>query len=120
MPEGLLIFEWNERSGVEVLAAYPNELDTKYTNRTLIQIYNMAQHTRETGISWMNTDAVNLLSFYTGPEMEFFVVLLLNMLEDPEDFEDKVEDFARIIIRNIENEKYKEMLPHIYEKISNH
>jgi len=108
MPEGLLLLKWNERSGIEIIDQYPKAIESRISSKTLLHIYNMHQYSRKKGVAWLNLESVNFISYYSGPELNYFFVLLLNMLEDPEDYEKKVEEYAKKIIQNAIHNKEKE------------
>ena len=116
MPEGLLLMQWNERSGIEVIDQYPEAIERKFSKKTFLQIFNMHQYSRKRGIAWINLDSVNLVSYYSGPQSNYFLVLLLNILEDPEDYEEKLEAHANNLLNDAINpEEYKDMLPKIFQ-----
>lgn len=108
MPEGLLLLHWNDRSGVEILDQYPETIDSKISKKSLLQVYNMHQYSREKGVAWLNLDKISFISYYSGPKSNYFVVLLLNILENPENFEKKFEQYAKILINNLNNSEKKE------------
>ncbi len=59
MPEGLLIMQWNDRSGIEVIDQYPEAIEEKISTKTLLQIYNMHQYSRKKGVAWLNLESIN-------------------------------------------------------------
>ncbi|MFO7797783.1 MAG: hypothetical protein ACQERB_03325 [Promethearchaeati archaeon] len=107
MPEGLLIMQWNDRSGIEVIDQYPEAIEEKISTKTLLQIYNMHQYSRKKGVAWLNLESINFVSYYSGPQKNFFLVLLLNILEDPEDYEEKLELYAEKLLNAIKTERYE-------------
>ncbi|MHA1341137.1 MAG: hypothetical protein ACTSRZ_14370 [Promethearchaeota archaeon] len=116
MPYGLIIMQWDERIGVNILHQYPK--DIVITEKTLMQIYSTHEYTSEAGLVSMNIGALNIGSYYTGPETGLYLVLLLNLEEDPDMFEDGLADAARIILENMENNIYKRLIPSIFQRLS--
>jgi len=115
MPIGLLIMKWNERSGVDILHKHPK--DIVISDKTLMQIYSTHEYTSEAGLVSMNVGALNIGSYYTGQENGVYVVLLLNLEEDPDLYEDGLADAARLILLNWENNVYKHLVPSIFQRL---
>ena len=78
-PLGLLLMRWDERIGTELLVKYPEDLNV--TEKTLMQLYATHEYSGEQGVINLTFGPVNVLSYYTGPESSYYVVLFLN-LED--------------------------------------
>lgn len=45
---------------------------------------------------------------------------MLNILENPEDYEAILEEVAEVILNKIETNKYLELLPSLYKRILDH
>ncbi|MHA1148915.1 MAG: hypothetical protein ACTSR8_11815 [Promethearchaeota archaeon] len=118
MPEGLLVLFWDERSGMEIMAEYPEGIGENVTQKTLLHIVNMHAFDEQSGIIGLSTEFVNFASYYCGSELEYYIMIVLNILENPEDYEGKVEEIAQIVIENLENDKYKALLPVLLKKVS--
>ncbi|MHA1301462.1 MAG: hypothetical protein ACTSO9_18730, partial [Candidatus Helarchaeota archaeon] len=116
MPIGLVVFTWDDRIGAEVKAKIPEELEI--TEQTLKQIYSSHFLEESGGFLSLIIGALNVASYYTGTELSYFVSLLLNIEEDPDNYEDAIVDATRFIITNLDNDRYKEILPSIYDRIS--
>ncbi|MBY8982486.1 MAG: hypothetical protein KGD57_06040 [Candidatus Lokiarchaeota archaeon] len=117
MPIGSIILKWNERSGTDILAKYPENIDSKVTRKTLIQIYNMHQYLIEEGVVWLNLDSLNIISYFSGVESQYYFILVLNLLENPEDFEQKAREYGQKLKPYIENEDIDEMFLKLYKEI---
>ena len=118
MPEGLLVLFWDERSGMEIMAEYPEGIGENVTQETLLHIVNMHAFDEQSGIIGLTTELVNFASYYCGQEFEYYVMIVLNILENPEDYEGKVEEIAQIIIENLKDDKFKDLLPMLLNKVS--
>ncbi|TFG19448.1 MAG: hypothetical protein EU533_06795, partial [Promethearchaeota archaeon] len=77
MPEGLLVLQWNERSGMEILAKYPEEIGEKVTQETLLHIVNMHAFDEQAGIIGLTTEFVNYASYYCGAGLEYYIMIVL-------------------------------------------
>ena len=53
MPIGLMVMYWNIRSGMELLAKFPEDLP--YSTETLMQVYLSHSVSREAGVTSMQT-----------------------------------------------------------------
>jgi hypothetical protein len=118
MPVGILVMQWNQRSGIEILSEYPENIDRKLTQNSLLQVYNMHQFTRKAGNTSMSNDSISFASYYDGPETGYFVLLILNILETPEDYEQKLQELSKGILNNIKNKNYVHLLPGILQSLS--
>ena len=118
MPHGLIVMVWNEKYGVEIVAKYPSDITSRITEKTLLQIYNMHQFSRESGIAALTIEDVNFQSYYTGEPTGLYIVLVLNILENPEDYELRLSKVTLKILDNFVDEKYIELLPSLFKQIS--
>jgi hypothetical protein len=108
--------KYDERSGMEIKAKYPEE-KIEISNKTLMHILNLHEFSEEAGIVSLTLDDTNFVTYYTGAHTDYFFILMLNMLENPEDYEDILEEVSLTIIENLENNKYIEILPDLFKKI---
>ena len=119
MPEGIIVLKWDERSSADILAQYPEDKILKITNKTIMQIYNMHAFSKEGGIANLTIGRVNFSSYYSGSDKgNYFIILFLNLLENPWDYEACLKEVSQIILKNLEGGKYKEKLPSLYKQIS--
>ena len=116
MPIGLVVMRWNERVGTELLNKYPEEMEI--TDKTLMQIYSTHEYSGESGLVSLMIGSLNIASYYTGPENEYYVILLLNIDEDPDSYEEGLIDVSRIIIQNLDGDAYFKMIPSIFQRLS--
>ena len=117
MPVGLVLMKWDERIATEILFKYPDDKDFEITDKTLLHLLNLHEFSEKPGISTLSVKRVNLLTYYSGVEKGHYIILVLSILEDPEDFEEDYEKIAQTILNNLEEEKYKEMVPSLFKKL---
>jgi hypothetical protein len=107
---------WNERVGTEVLNKYPTEMEI--TDKTLMQIYSTHEYSGESGLVSLMIGSLNIASYYTGPENEYYVILLLNVDEDPDSYEEGLVDVSKMILQNLTDDAYFKMIPSLFQRLS--
>ncbi len=107
---------WNERTGAEMLAKYPDAI--QISEKTLVQVYSTHEYSGDAGMVSLSIGPLNIASYTTGTEKGLYVVLLLNVDEDPDLFEDGLADAARVIVANLDNKGYMPLLPSIFQRLS--
>ncbi|MHA1987744.1 MAG: hypothetical protein ACW98D_14000 [Promethearchaeota archaeon] len=117
MPKGLLIMGYNNKSGISIKAKYHNE-KLNITDGTLMNILSLHEFSKEDGIMSMKVGETNVLTYYSGQDIDYYIVLILDLLEDPEDFEVKLKEISQIILENLGEKKYINKLPSLFNKIS--
>jgi len=118
MPLGLMVMKWEERSALVKEAQYPENKELFITEKTLLHLLNLHGFSKESGITTLNVKNVNLITYYSGVELNYYVVLVLNLLEDADDFEEKFENIGLQILENLDNDEYKGMLSSLFESLS--
>ena len=116
MPTGLVIMHWDERVGVEILGAYPEEVVIQ--EKTLMQLYSQHEFTGEAGMVSLTAGAVNLASYYTGPESAVYVILILTAEEDGDAYEEGLAEITRQILMNLESDSLNSILPPLFQRLS--
>ena len=116
MPRGMIVFAWDARVGTEIKARYPDDLDI--TSDILMRIYSTHSFEESGGFLSMIIGSLNVASYFTGPETNYYVSLILTMDEDPDSYEDALTDAAREIMANIPNDRYLDLVPSIFSRIS--
>ena len=116
MPVGLVIMKWDERVGTEILAKYPEEVTI--TDKTLMQVYSTHEYSGEAGMISLMVGSLNIASYYTGPEKGYYILLLLNLDEDPDAYEGGLADVSRIILQNLDDDAYLQMIPSLFQRLS--
>jgi len=117
MPLGLLVMKWEERSALVKTAQYPQNKELHITKKTLIHLLNLHGFSKEAGMTTLTVKNVNIITYYSGAESNYYIILVLNLLENVEDFEEKFEAIAIKILENLQNTAYKDMLPELYENL---
>ena len=116
MPNGLLLLRWDERSGVEITAKYPEVLELN--EMTMMQVYSQHEYSQDAGTISLTVGPVNIISYYSGPKKGYYILLILDASEDPDDFESILIDIAHIILQNIREEQYIPLIPILFIKAS--
>ena len=117
MPVGIVLMKWDERVATEILLKYPEDNSFEISEKTLLHLLNLHEFSEKPGLSSLSVKRINLITFYSGVEKGHYVILVLSMLENPEDFEEKFEEIAKEILENLEDEKYKNMIPSFFKEL---
>ncbi|MHA2288286.1 MAG: LamG domain-containing protein, partial [Promethearchaeota archaeon] len=115
-PLGLLLMKWDERIGTEILAKYPEE--TVISEKTLMQIYSTHEYSGEKGIITLTAGSLNIVSYYSGPEIGHYLLLILNLDDDPDLYEGGMADTLRILLENKEDDAYFPLMPSLFQRLS--
>jgi hypothetical protein len=116
MPVGLVVMKWDERVGTEILAKYPEEITV--SDKTLMQVYSTHEYSGESGMISLMVGSLNIASYYTGPEKGYYLLLLLNLDDDPDSYEGGLADTSRIILQNLEDDAYLKLIPSLFRRLS--
>ncbi|MBY8986249.1 MAG: hypothetical protein KGD65_14330, partial [Candidatus Lokiarchaeota archaeon] len=116
MPVGLIVMKWDERVGTEILAKHPEEI--VITDKTLMQVYSTHEYSGELGIISLMVGSLNIASYYTGPDKGYYILLLLNIDDDPDTYEGGLIDASRTILQSLEDDSYKELVPTLFRRLS--
>jgi len=116
MPTGLVIMFWNERSGVDILAHYPD--DVQIQEKILIQIYTQHEYTGEPGLVTLSAGSVNLASYFTGKDSNIYIILVLSPDEDGEQYEEGLIDASRQILNNPDKNVLKTITPSLFQRLA--
>ncbi|WP_457558193.1 hypothetical protein [Candidatus Harpocratesius sp.] len=116
MPSGMVIMHWDERTGVEIVATYPEGINLE--EKTMMQLYSQHEFTGEAGMVSLTAGPINLASYYTGPESSIYVILLLLTSEDPDSFEEGMIEISRQILSNIGTPNLEQILPTYFQRLS--
>ncbi|MFW9820933.1 MAG: hypothetical protein ACFFE5_15100, partial [Candidatus Thorarchaeota archaeon] len=115
-PLGLLLMKWDERIGTELLMKYPENININ--EKTLMQVYSVHEYSGEKGVININVESMNILSYYTGPETGYYILLVLNLDDDPDIYEGAMASVAQIIMQNIDDDSYMQMIPSLFQRLS--
>jgi hypothetical protein len=84
-----------------------------------MKILSLHEFSKQKGVASLTVGDVNIVRYYTGEDMDYYVVLILKMLENPENYEEELKKISQIILENLEEEKYIDILPSLFTQISN-
>jgi hypothetical protein len=116
MPVGLVVMKWDERIGTQILAKYPEEV--VITEKTLMQVYSTHEYTGEPGMVSMMVGPINIASYYTGPDIGIYLLLLLSLEDNPDAYEGGLVDVSRQILANLEDNAFKSLIPSLFQRLS--
>lgn len=116
MPIGLILMRWDPKISTDIVSKFPEELTV--TEETLMQIYAAHEYTAEPGMISLMVGHLNIASYYTGGDKPLYIILLLNLDDDPDAYEGGLADISRIIIQNYEAQAYLEMVPFLFQRLS--
>ena len=115
-PVGLILMRWNERSGTEIMTKYPEE--ATISPKTLMQIYSTHEYSGDKGIITLTDSALNIVSYYSGPDSGYYLILLLNIDDDPDMYEAGMVDTLHLIVKNLEDNAYLTLFPSLFRRLS--
>ncbi len=116
MPEGFIIMRYDDRSGIDIKTTFPEgKLET--SERTLMHIFNLHEFSNEPSIASLTVEKINFVTYYSGSQTDYFFILILNILENPEDYEEILEEVSKTILKNLKRNHYYKMLPSLYNQI---
>ena len=116
MPYGLIFAKYDFRGGLEIKTKFPKDI-SELSGTSLMQIVNLHGFTKEAGISSLKLDDINFITYYSGSDTGYFLILMLNLHEDPEDYEEVIEVVSRRILKNLEDNKYIKLIPTLYKQV---
>jgi len=119
MPDGLIVMKYDDRSGIDIKAKYPKG-KMKASDKTLMHIFTLHEFSKEPGIASLTIDNINFITYYSGSGTDYFFILMLNILENSEEYEEILEKISQIILNNLEKKKYLKMLPSLFKQITDY
>ena len=108
---------WNARAFMVTKAKFPKDKELYLTDKTFMHLLNLHGFSEEAGFTTLTVKRINIITYYSGLETNYYITLVLGLLENPENFEEVFEEVALKIIDNVSEEKYIEMLPYLFNKI---
>ncbi|MHA2281741.1 MAG: LamG-like jellyroll fold domain-containing protein [Promethearchaeota archaeon] len=115
-PLGLILMKWDQRIGAELLGKYPSDINV--SEKTLMQIYGTHEYSAEKGLITLIRENLNVLSYYTGPESGYYIMLILNRDDDPDIYEGEMANIATLILQNLEDDVFLQMIPLFFRRVS--
>ena len=117
MPIGLIIMKWDERIGAEIVSRHPSNINVE--EKTMMQLYAQHEYSGEAGFVSLTIGALNLVSYYTGPDSHFYMLLILDPDEEGMQFEDGMVEISRQVLEVKDNiETLKTLTPTFFQRIS--
>ncbi|MFW9819510.1 MAG: LamG domain-containing protein [Candidatus Thorarchaeota archaeon] len=115
-PVGLVLMKWNERIGTELVAKYPE--DTVISEKTCMQIYSTHEYSGEKGTITLTVGPLNIISYYTGPEQGYYLLLILDLEDDPDLYEGGMADVLRNLLEHVEDDSFTKLMPSYFQRLS--
>ena len=84
----------------------------------LMQVYSTHEYSGESGMISLMVGSLNIASYYTGPDIGYYILLLLNLDDDPDAYEGALADASRLIIRGIDDDSYISAIPNLFRRMS--
>lgn len=116
MPIGFIIMRWDPKVSTDIISKYPEEIII--SDETLMQIYAAHEYTGDPGMISLMVGHLNIASYYTGGEKPLYLILILNLDDDPDLYEGGLADISRIILQNFDSRAYLEMIPFLFQRLS--
>ena len=82
-----------------------------------MHIFNLHEFSKDPGIASLTIEEINFVTYYSGVETDYFFILMLNINENPKNYEDVLTKISQNIIKNISENQYLEMIPSLYKQI---
>lgn len=109
--------KYDNKSGMEIESKYPNE-GISISDESLMAILGLHGFSKEEGVASLTVGDTNLVTYYSGKSINYYVGLILNKHENTDEFEDWLKEIAHIILENLQEEKYINMLPALFTQIT--
>ena len=82
-----------------------------------MHIFNLHEFSKDPGIASLTIGEINFVTYYSGVKTDYFFILMLNILENPENYEDVLTEISQTILKNLTKNKYLKMIPSLYRQI---
>ena len=106
MPKGIVIGHWDESKGIRTVTQYPH--GTYISDADLIHLYARHVNEEENASTIIETLIQNskYLSFRSGPERKYYIILVADTEENAELYEDGFIESLQLILQNLNNNQY--------------
>ncbi|MFX0096230.1 MAG: hypothetical protein ACFE7E_00550 [Candidatus Hodarchaeota archaeon] len=116
MPLGIILVRWDDRIGTIVEAKYPP--DVKASPDLAMKIYGAhVLGERGPGFLMMKVENLNVASYYSGLELNYFVALIMAPDEDAAVFEEGLTEVAGKIFTRVVKKEGKKALKEYYPQL---
>jgi len=117
MANGIIIMHWDDRIGAEITTAYPEGIDKKIQIKTLMQLYAQHEYTGEAGFVFLTIGDLNLVSYYTGPNTKYYIVLSLDEDEEGAEFQEGILILTRQLMEIVSDpDLVKDRIPYLFKQ----
>ncbi|MGQ4915812.1 MAG: hypothetical protein ACP6IU_13860 [Candidatus Asgardarchaeia archaeon] len=116
MPKGIAVVKWDDRIGTKIITKYPSDLSVSPTLTMRVYGGHVLGERRESNFISMKVDQLNIASFFSGIEINKFIMLLLDEGEQAETFQEPLKLIGSELLALPDREIVK-MLPSVYDKI---
>ena len=120
---GLIICRWDDRIGVILENAFPESARDELLEEDRLTIFSTHALSEKAGVIAMRIRRLNVLSYYSGlPDGEqtdqFYVALLLDPDENPDQYEERLQEIANMVIPQVGKPGFDEFFAKAYEQIT--
>ncbi|MFX1486318.1 MAG: hypothetical protein ACFFBS_04400 [Promethearchaeota archaeon] len=116
MPIGIILVRWDDRVGTIVEAKYPP--DVRADPDLAMKIYGAhVLGERGPGFLMMKVDNLNIASYYSGVELNYFVALIMAPDEEASIFEEGLTEVAGEIFTRVVKKEGKKALKELYPQL---
>jgi hypothetical protein len=117
MTRGIVIAHFDETKGLQTVTQYPQ--DVRISDSDLINIY--ARHINAENSSHRLIESVKnnikYLSYCSGPRNDYFFILVTDIEEIEEQYEDGFIESIQLLIKNLQNNQYMDDIALFYSNI---
>ena len=85
-----------------------------------MQVFNTHEYTGERGMISLMVGQTHIASYYTGTDTNYCILIILDVGEDPDDYEGSLADISQILLQNVEDEEYIKLIPSLYQHVSDY
>ena len=118
----MIVARWDDRLGVTPEASFPEGIGDLLEHDDLLTIFSTHAISEKAGILAMRIKRLNIVSYYSGlPEgdktEQYFVVVILEQEEDPNTFEERLTEIAKMIIASANKPGFSDMFAQFYDQL---
>jgi len=128
VPEGLAVLKWDDELGPVVTSKTPKNLQVGLDPTTSMRVYGIStlgetEESQKPGFTSLAFNDFKLAVYYGGLNMHLqgkpsMIFLILSLDEDPEIYRDALAEIGTQIFLNADRNKYKKMVPKLYNQIA--
>jgi len=117
MPRGMIIAHWDETKGIRTVTQYPQNIHI--TDANLIHIYTRHVGAEHSPPSILETDIqdTKYMTYRSGPDNNYFFILVADLDESSEMYEDGYVESLQLMIQNLHNNQYMDNISLFFTNI---